>query len=160
MGLSEVLLNLLIATGFSGAITITLSHSTLHWLLRGMSVSCVMTEVNESQYFVFYFHNLHYKRLTSSWIHESTNIHAQPGFFTSKNFSKHNTKQKSFIKFTSIAFNTEHKIHGINMFICIHKLAIIHMCLSKQITYADVMCKAIRECVCVCTQSQFFSTFI
>lgn len=27
---SEVLLNLLIATGFSGAITITLSHSTVH----------------------------------------------------------------------------------------------------------------------------------
>lgn len=30
LDLSEVLLNLLIATGFSGAITITLSHSALH----------------------------------------------------------------------------------------------------------------------------------
>lgn len=40
---SEVLLNFLIATGFSGAITKTLSHSTVHWLLRGMSMSCVMT---------------------------------------------------------------------------------------------------------------------
>lgn len=30
LDLSEVLLHLLIATGFSGAITITLSHSTVH----------------------------------------------------------------------------------------------------------------------------------
>lgn len=53
LDLSEVLLNVLIATGFSGAITITLSHSTVHFLLRG--IVCVMTEGTESQYCAFYF---------------------------------------------------------------------------------------------------------
>lgn len=52
---SEVLPNLLIATGFSGAITITLSHSTVHWLLIGMSVSCVMTELKRASILCFIF---------------------------------------------------------------------------------------------------------
>ena len=60
--------DLLRATGFSGGLTKTLSHSSAHWLLTGMSVSCVMTEGNESQHFVFNFHFPHDKRLTNSWI--------------------------------------------------------------------------------------------
>lgn len=111
---SEVLLNLLIATGFSGAIIITLTHSTVHWLLRGMSMSCVMTALNESQYFVFYFHNLYYKRQASSWIHQCmyTCACSQLGVYV-QGFVKTLTKTNSFIKFKLNAFNTESNLCGI-----------------------------------------------
>lgn len=62
-----------------------------------------MTEVNQSQYFVLYFHNPHYKRFMPARTHTR--------FF--KTWSKTNI----FIKFTSIAFNSEHNLSGIYMFI-------------------------------------------
>lgn len=76
-------------------------------------------------------------------------VHTHSGSLC-KDFSKHGAKQISLIKFTSSAFNTEHNLSGIYMFICIHKFVISHVCLSNRIICADVVWKWI----CLCAHAE------
>lgn len=148
---SEVLLNLLIATGFSGAITKTLSHSTVHWLLRGMSVSCVMTEVNESQYFVFYFHNPHYKRLTSSWIHECLHTCAltntQLGVYMQE-FLKTRRETNIFLSSLHLLLSALNTNSVVSTRLFASQSSLVNICLTRPSVQSDAS-EPVCACLCV-----------
>ena len=143
--------DLLRATGFSGGLTKTLSHSSAHWLLTGMSVSCVMTEGNESQHFVFNFHFPHDKRLTNSWICKQwwtcTCLRMYP-----------NVPSFCCIEAYGICFFPIHYCWGIYHFYCVYRCW-MHVCVCMYVCF-------LHDCICashfldICFSSTLLYVFV
>lgn len=123
-----------------------------------MSVSCVMTEDNESQYFVFYFHNPHYKRMTSSWIWTAcTQTYTQRcthswelhGFHAK--FS-HNTEQnKYFLSSLHLLLSTLRVISSVSscLFASASESSFMFVCLCRPSMQMSEVNRRVWLCVCM-----------
>lgn len=132
----DVLLNLFIATGLTGAITKTPSHSAAPQLPRGLV--CVITKDNASQYFMSNFK-------THIWddrfLEPSAHVHVH--IQTTRVMQAFLKKTNIFIKLTLVPFSSVDELSGIFMFIYnSHRSSP-----PEEITSADVIW--VSECACL-----------